>query len=269
MKSVTESLLDRFDRLSPSSCVSLTILQYLSNEDVGAADVALIAATDPVLAAKIMRMANSNLYSMTGRISRLNVAIAMIGLATVQTLAMSSVVEALAPIRPADREHSIKTAAASAMLAPHYHADHGTAFSAGLLHDIGTSLLWEYDPSGYSEIERQISFPLTEQDQDKLLQLEFERYNITHAELSCAIMQEWNLPQEICNAVRSHHGTLHEEVPLLLALSGGDRLATLTHGDLKRQDVLLPYNIEVDKMEMLLKELGDSFNETVHMTGGV
>lgn len=84
---------ESFDRLSPVSNVAFAVLEYVNRDDVGAADVALVTSADPVLTAKIMRMANSAFYGMGGQISQLNVAISMLGLITVRSIAVSTVLD--------------------------------------------------------------------------------------------------------------------------------------------------------------------------------
>ncbi|SHE92786.1 HD-like signal output (HDOD) domain, no enzymatic activity [Ferrithrix thermotolerans DSM 19514] len=247
MRNIEEVLLHSFENLSPASHVAVAVLNEISHDDVGAADLALIIATDPVLTAKIMRMANSSMYSRRGQVSQLNVAIALLGLRTVQSIALTSVLQMVSPIDESDWLHSITTAMAATQLAPVFGIDSGEAFSVGMLHDLGVSLFREYDREGYQRILSEVNFPPSQEDQDRLLSLEFERYGTTHPHLGSMVMQSWSLPIEMLEAVRHHHDS--------------SRQTTLTRL-LRAADLFsyyVQYSIEPD--EPIVKEL--SYEETL------
>ncbi len=247
MRSVEDILLQRFDKLTPSSSIAVRVLEVITDDDVGAADIAILVSADPVLTAKIMRMANSSLYSMSGKISQLNVAIALIGLTTVQSLALSSVLQAVNPIEENDWKHSLITAMAAALVAPKFGSDIGEAFSVGMLHDLGISLIQEYDKEGYHKIRRSFTLPLSPDNEDLLLSLEFERYGVTHPALGATIMRSWNLPSEMQNAVKSHHS--HQSTSVLSrTLQVADYLAYLVQYG---QELSEPVFAEIDLDESL------------------
>ncbi len=263
MRSVEETLLQRFDKLSPSSSVAVRVLEVISNDDVGAADVAILIATDPVLTAKIMRMANSNLYAMSGKISQLNVAIALLGLTTVQSIALTSALQIVSPIEENDWKHSLITAIAATLVASKFGADIGEAFSVGMLHDLGASVFREYDKSGYLEIMSSVDDPLSPDGEDSLLSLEFERYGTTHPTLGAAIMRSWSLPPEMQDAVRSHHS--HKSTS---ALSKTLRVADyLAYHAQNGQDLSAPIfaEISLDEGLVLLEQLKEQADQSIAM----
>ncbi len=263
MKSVENILLQRFDKLSPSSSIAVRVLEVITDDEVSAADIALLVSADPVLAAKIMRMANSSLYSMSGKVSQLNVAIALLGLTTVQSLALTSVLQAVSPIDENDWKHSLITAMAAALVASKFGTDTGEAFSVGMLHDLGTSLIKEYDKDGYQKIRCSFNLPLTPENEDLLLSLEFERYGVTHPALGAAIMRSWSLPPEMQDAVRSHHS--HESTSILSrTLQVADHLAYLVQYGQDLTEPIFP-EIDLDESISLLGRLKEQSDQSIGM----
>src|SRR6266576_490387 len=107
----------------------------------GAADVARVVETDPALAARVMRLANSPYYGAPRRVSSTRHAIVMIGFDTVRGLAVSaacSLLDGRAEVGPDGFwHHAVTTACTASVIARKVGASPSDAFSVGLLHDIG------------------------------------------------------------------------------------------------------------------------------------
>ena len=129
--------------------VALRIKDALKDPDVSAATIARIAASDPVLSARFLQVANSALVNACGtEIRDLNMAIARMGFKLAQNTATSFAVEqsvlsgssstSRAQLKPLWR-HSIEVAACSYVIAKKLakNIKPDEAMLAGLLHDIG------------------------------------------------------------------------------------------------------------------------------------
>ncbi|HKY91310.1 MAG TPA: HDOD domain-containing protein [Nevskiaceae bacterium] len=115
-------------------------------QDITARELANELLADPVLAGRLLRVANSSRYRGSQPVTKLQLAIARLGLPVacklVLTLALSHAVK---PSHPELRsrlaqqwKHSIEVAAMSRVLADHYaDVDPEEAFLAGLVHRIG------------------------------------------------------------------------------------------------------------------------------------
>lgn len=253
----------RLEHLSPSSNVGLAVLEYVNREDVGAADIALVASADPVLTARIMRMANSAFYGMGGRISQLNVAISMLGISTVRSLAVAAVIEKVGRISDDDWLHAINCAVASSYVAPRYHADAAGAFSLGMLHDIGRSLISEFDPTGYKEINALLHSGFTEQVEHTVTSMELDRYGITHAQLGAEVLAAWNFPEELCHAIAYHHVPDPTDEALLATIRAGDRISYVLEGPTGEpvEAQLLPDCYDDEQLPVALSEIGRKSEE--------
>ena len=126
--------------------VALRINKAVNNPKENLRDLAMEVQADPMIAARVIQVANSALYHPSQHINSIQAAVSRIGLKTLQTIVMSVVLRNL--FRPnsllvhkrAARfyTHSIRVAAIGYILARHlseFNQDH--AFLAGLLHDVG------------------------------------------------------------------------------------------------------------------------------------
>jgi len=81
------------------------------------------------------------------------------------------------------------------------------AFSAGLLHDIGSALLHGADPDGYELM-------LADHEPGALDEAEQAAFGTTHAEAGAAALELWQFPHSFVVAVRTHHEPVRRVGPL-------------------------------------------------------
>ena len=73
-------------------------------------------------------------------------------------------------------------------------------FVAGLLHDIGSLVLYHYRPDAMRDL-----LLVAQGDEEVLYHAERESLGFTHAGLAGALLGEWQLPEELQQAVCWHH----------------------------------------------------------------
>jgi HD-like signal output (HDOD) protein len=126
--------------------LAVRISQAVQNEDMDFHRIASIVQTDPVIAARIVQVANSAMYAGSARVQTVQFAITRVGLQVVRAVVMSVVLKNLfTPKTPLVRkrmvayyQNSIRVAAVSQALARALTGfEPEQAFLAGLLHDIG------------------------------------------------------------------------------------------------------------------------------------
>jgi putative nucleotidyltransferase with HDIG domain len=198
--------LDRIPRLSPNVN---RLVAALINVDAEVEEITSLVERDTLLAAHILRLANSALYSHRQSIISIRQAVTYLGLTTMRRVALSlSLLRMISRLQtPASwsfvrfNQHAAATATLAEMLAqalPVDGAEH--AFVAGLLHDLGKVIIAVGVPRLYEDIvalSRTSGRPLTD--------CERELIGIDHADLSALMLVRWHLDDAVCRAVRFHH----------------------------------------------------------------
>jgi putative nucleotidyltransferase with HDIG domain len=176
---LTEALL----RLPAQPVAAVRVLRIAEESNTSAAELARLIETDPVLSARVMRLANAPYYGLVRRVASASHAVVLLGTATVRALAVSAACSLLVEdARTGPRgywRHSVTVAAAASVVARRVGARPADAFSAGLLHDLGASLLHRLDPD--------------------------EATGRDHADVGADVLDAWRFPPEFVGAVRSHH----------------------------------------------------------------
>ncbi|MEC5163673.1 putative nucleotidyltransferase with HDIG domain [Janthinobacterium sp. CG_S6] len=223
-----EDIVKRIQDLPSLPVVVMELLSTMQEEDV---DVHLLAGKitlDQSLTAKTLRLANSSFYGMQSKVTSIQQAIAVLGFHSIRTLVTAcSVTGAIAPL-PGSRfdfpgfwRHSVATAVAAKALAPRLRQNAETAFTAGLLHDLGTLVLATRFPAQYEEA-------LAWRRAHDCGTAEAERavFGLDHAVVGGALAAHWKFPAAIQGAVASHHELLEQDVASLpLAIHVADILA--------------------------------------------
>lgn len=192
--------------LSTLPGVILKILEVMNNPVSDARDVEREIMEDPVITAKVLRVANSPFYGTDRDISTISQAVVLMGFAEVQNIALSvSIFSRFAePTRMFDRrefwEHCFATAIAAEALQRRVSAQTNEGFVAGLLHDIGRIVLDQYFPDEFREIAT-----LAEAQKISLLEAERKILGVTHGDVGYWVTEQWNLPTILTDSILFHH----------------------------------------------------------------
>lgn len=203
-------LLARHEQLPPRAAAAARVLQLADDPDTSAQDLARAMGTDPVFAARVLRVANSTYYGLSGRVSTLPFAVSVIGFQAVRSLA----VVAAAGLDNEDGapegfwRAAALTATGSELVAAMIGADVGDAFCVGLLHTIGAALLHQHQPLAA------LCLPEPE-DADALIVGERARYGISHDDLGARVLAAWHFPEHVCGLIARHHEPLLPDSPPL------------------------------------------------------
>ena len=234
-------LLLQLEQLPPARAAALRVVQIVDDLDSGAADVAAAASVDAALTARMLRMANSAYYGLSGRVASASFAVTVVGFQTVRSLAAMSAAGFVSDgdLPPGFWSRGAATAAATSLLARRVGADVSQAFCVGILHDLGTALLWRHDQ------ERQADLLARATAAEPAHVLEFEEYGATHASLCADVLAAWHFPDELCIAIGRHHDPPSSgATPLRRALQGGIALAGLADGSVSASDPFTAASLE-------------------------
>jgi HD-like signal output (HDOD) protein len=197
-----EELLDRLDSLPSSEPALARVLQLVNDDNCSARTLGEAVSFDPVLTIRLLRLANSAYYGLSGRVSTAPRAVTVVGFTTVAALAASAATGLDAPfaVPYGYWRRAAYTAVAASLLARVIGADQPEAFCAGLLSDFGSALLHQADPIAYAEAVACATF-----DGVDLVEAERARFGWAHDELAAKVLSLWLFPVSLCAAVGAHH----------------------------------------------------------------
>lgn len=185
------------------------VIALVQDPEVDIDEVRQAIEYDPSLTADILRMANSAAFGGSVEVSSIEQAIMRFGLEWVYRFVLASAVGPIAsrPVRGYDLPaealwwHSVAVAAGTEELVRVLgHRPSPYAFTAGLLHDLGKTVMGTYLKIDLAAVDRVaaeegISFDAAER----------AVLGIDHAEVGADLLEQWNLPDRIVKAVRHHH----------------------------------------------------------------
>jgi len=200
------------------------ILAELGSPDASSARLERLLIRDQALTARVLRLANSASYGLSRSVTSLQSAITIVGFTSIRTLTMAS---AMAWDRVPERwsEFSLLHAYAAESVAWQMGAPRQEAFSAGLLSDMGRSLLYKVTEGGYELLSDLAEHP------DSLPSLEVSAYGLTHQHITREAFVRWHFPEPLVAAAASHHDRVDQiHDPLSLAVRVGHDVAAVLQG---------------------------------------
>jgi putative nucleotidyltransferase with HDIG domain len=175
--------------------------------------IAQIVERDVGISAKLLQLVNSAFFGLPRKTTSLLQAVRYLGLGTIRSLVLShSVFEQLGQCNPAlaerGHEHALRCARVARQLL-NGGPEAELAFTAGLLHDVGTLVLASRMPAEYAEIcERAEVTGVTTH------LVETERLGVSHAQVGAYLLGLWGLPHEVLDIVAFHHAPWALRSPL-------------------------------------------------------
>lgn len=192
--------------LPPFPAIAHRIMLLASREDVNIQELADLVKMDPTFSAELLRFANSALFNVQREVTSLAHAIMLVGAERTRTMATLVVVNRLvrSSVRIAALRkvwiHSLLTGVIAEEAARAAHMDRDSAYTAGLLHNLGTLGLMSAYPDEYSrmlEVSDDFGFDL--------LQTERDLFEIDHCAAGAYLAQDWNFPDELAAIIATHH----------------------------------------------------------------
>ncbi len=254
-----QRLLRHLEELPAHPNVAMRVVLETNDPSSSAARLGRLIEIDPSLTAHVMRLANSAFYGLSTRVSSAARAVAVLGFSMVRSMAAgiaTGVLDADSGGLPDGFwEHSVGTAVAASMLAPRVGCSGSDAFSMGLLHDIGSALLYRLQPGAYElALSRAIAGELP------LARAEHEMFGISHDVAAGRVFAAWNFPPDLVRAIATHHQT-PSFAPLSLLLAGAEELAhwlpDAPRGEPYRPGALAAIGVTHGELAGLIEQMAD------------
>jgi HD-like signal output (HDOD) protein len=199
-----DDVVRRVHDLPSLPAVVAELLVSMEQDDVDLHYLAGRIALDQALTAKTLRLANSSFYGMPSKVTSIQQAMSVLGLHSVRTLVtacgvIGAVPPASGPALDFDAfwRHGIATAVWARALARHLRQSPDTAFTAGLLHNLGTLVLATRFPDEYAAVPAWRA----EHEDASVADAELAVFGVDHTQAGSALAAYWKFPPTIQDAI--------------------------------------------------------------------
>lgn len=185
----------------------------LSSERASPELIGRIVQEDVGISAKLLHLVNSSFFGLPRKTTSLLQAVQYLGVSTIRSLVLAHSVFAqfgheCPELAEQGQEHALRCARiARQLLKGKPEAD--LAFTAGLLHDVGSLVLASRMPKEYAAIGAQ-----ARATEAPMQSVELERLGVDHAGVGAYLLGLWGLPHEVLNVVAFHHAPWTAPMPL-------------------------------------------------------
>jgi putative nucleotidyltransferase with HDIG domain len=185
--------------------VAIKVMQLIESETATSEELAKIVASDPAVAARVLKISNSSFYGCRRQIQTLSSAVVILGFSTLRSLVVAaSLKQVYKPYGLTEKmlwEHSFAAGLAARIIANQTRAaNEEEAFLSGLFHDIGKIIMNSLDRQKFQEVmqhcyNENISFGEAERSV----------YPFSHDEVGAYVIRKWNFPEVLTFAILQHH----------------------------------------------------------------
>ncbi|MDX1565819.1 MAG: HDOD domain-containing protein [Phycisphaeraceae bacterium] len=204
-------VLKRTGEVSTLPQVITRVLKTANDPEASADDLSRQIESDPALASRVLKIANSAAVALRHRVHGLKQAVSLLGFSAVRNMAVTALVcdvfKKQLQIGPYSRrqlwDHMVSVGLTARMIGRRQGMDGpNEIFLAGLLHDLGIILEDQLDHERFVVMMRR--FP------DSVTLCEAERLHLgyDHTQLGAAVAEKWNFSPMICEVIRHHHNPL-------------------------------------------------------------
>lgn len=213
---IREESLDRIRRksyllnirnLPPIPDVIIRLSQLLDDQMTPTHEISRIISQDQALTTKILTVANSPLYGLPRKVPSIDFAILVLGFEQIRQIVIAlSLIDTFKNDnskywnRKTFWVHSFLTALmAKAIAADIGYPKTGEAFTAGLLHDLGISVIQKYFNKEFIMIN-----DLVNTESISFHDAEVKVLDLTHEEIGKILCDKWNLPAALGESIQYH-----------------------------------------------------------------
>lgn len=212
---IAHSLVNDMSALVSPPDVCLKVNALLADERSSIEDFAGLVIRDTNLTARVLKLANSALYGVSGKVDTVTRAISLIGmnelakivytLCAIQTFSkLSSAVSNMNSFW----RHAVYCGLVAQVLAKRARVLHPERlFVAGVMHDLGTLVINQRFPEIAEATIRE-----TEGSEALLCEAEQEWLGFTHPYIAGLMLEKWHLPESVCDAIRWHHAPQNAQI---------------------------------------------------------
>lgn len=203
------NILEGIKDLPTLPSVYFKVNKLLQDNKASVENVAHIIEIDPAMSSRILHLVNSAFYGLRSKSNSIAHAVMIMGFNTVKNAVVS--VAVLDTLSFKDKfqnfnitefwRHSVSVAVLSKQLAERSRlVPPDDAFIAGLLHDIGKTIMIKYFREDFSKVWQRM-----QDTKCSFSDAEADVASIDHVQIGAYLTRKWQLPEHIIQAVAGHH----------------------------------------------------------------
>lgn len=208
---LTDRIMEHADSLQAMSPAARQVISMTGSSGASVEAIASMIKQDQALSVRVLKLANSSLFTRGQRVENISKAVSRVGLGAIRTAVMSmGVMDRFSGVKvvgeaTADQfwEHSIACGLIASRLSPLAGLGGEQAeqlFTAGLLHDVGRMLyagILGDTYHGVIDTAHSLQLPIESVESRMLL--------INHADLTDKLLRQWKFAMELINPIALHH----------------------------------------------------------------
>lgn len=206
---MVRDVLARIEALPPMPAMALRLLEAAQDPNVDLSKVAGWIEKDAAMTANLLRLCNAPIYGLRKEVTSLRHAANLLGMKQVVQIALTLLASGHLSGGQAGYglgagelwKSSVTSAVAAELLAQEVHYENAsTAYTAGLLQDLGKIVLTEFVGHAVREI-----WSTVERTSVSFQEAETKVVGMNHAEVGALLLERWKFPAALVDSVRTHH----------------------------------------------------------------
>ncbi len=189
--------------------VAIEVRRLVDDQTSSISNIVAVVEQDVALTGRILRISNSAYYGIPRKVDNLKMAMVILGVREIVNLVTS--VSVLRMFQNQDikdgfniKEFWMHCATCAEMTVGLYEGMKlimpSSAYIAGLLHDVGKMLLFQYFPEYHEACLEYAS-----ENKVRMVDAEVKLLGIDHGHIGSWLTKRWNIPEDITAAIAQHH----------------------------------------------------------------
>src|ERR1051326_5234894 len=191
-------------RLPSPAGTALKVLELCRDDDSGLREISDVISSDPALAARLLKFANSAATGLDREVISVREAVLLMGVRSVKLAALGfslALPDSKSACSGFDLRAYWSEACAAAVIAralakERFKTEPEEAFTAGLLAKIGRLALAQGMPGEYADVLEEIRMGKTLEEAERMI------LGSDHAQVGAALLKDWSLPRDLVEGVR-------------------------------------------------------------------
>lgn len=188
------------------------LLNELDRPEADLRKITQLISTDPALTTRLLQLANSSFFKMSGTISSVSEALALLNLSHVRNMAQAAAAGASLKAVPGISlqqfwDYSLNVAKVSRSLAGVVRQNQQAAFTCGLIHAVGELAMHLGMPEDIARLDHQVS-PLDM----RRAKAERNLLGYCYASVGAGLAQMWQFPQTMVDALEHQYAPFENNV---------------------------------------------------------